>query len=222
MSHRASFYIMLSRYKDAGRLFLFLAVAVLLAFLLANGQATADALLQSPQSPPPVEESQPEPPPPTPTPPPPPPTPTPVPTEPPPEPVEAEPTAQEPLGAASTEAIQVEPSPTQPPVEPSPTLPPPTPTPLPPAAQPQASGAQTVGPQPEPLDLAREDISFATEEEGAPNFILDQIELIDTLAVSGAYIWLCCGVSLLLLLPLFLLVLYVRGRSRILQEESYY
>ncbi|MCL4294950.1 MAG: hypothetical protein KJ077_04455 [Anaerolineae bacterium] len=62
----------------------------------------------------------------------------------------------------------------------------------------------------------------SVDEEGSPsNFILDQAELIDTVVVSGAYIWLCCGVSLFLLVPLFLLFVYVRGRSKIIREEGY-
>jgi hypothetical protein len=45
--------------------------------------------------------------------------------------------------------------------------------------------------------------------------------LIDTVVVSSAYIWLCCGVSLFLLVPLFLLFVYIRGRSKIMQEENF-
>ncbi len=201
------------KYKDTGRLVLLFIAAFFLASWLIDGDVAADALLQSPQSSA-VEEPPPDPP--TPTPPPPPtPTPPPPPTEPPAEPAEA----------ASSEPVQVEPTATD--------LP--TPTPEPPAAEPvpveEPQAAEiappteppaVVEPQLEPLQRQQEEPSLEFEDEGSPSFILDQIELIDTIAVSGAYLWLCCGVGLLLVLPLFLLVLYIRGRSRILQEESYY
>jgi type IV secretory pathway VirB10-like protein len=60
-----------------------------------------------------------------------------------------------------------------------------------------------------------------TNEETARNFILDQVELIDTAVVSGAYIWLCCGVGLFLLVPMFMLILYIRGRNKVINEEDY-
>ena len=204
MGHRALLRVAILKYRDAGRLLFFLMAASVLAFLLIDGTVAAEVLLQSPQSPP-AEEPQPEPP--TPTPPPPP--PTPVPTEPPVE--EAAPVQQEPTKADPIEPPQVEPTPTIPPE--------PTPTPLPSPTEPQPT--QPI-PQPEPVDLRGDGANFEAEEEGGPNFILDQIELIDTIAISGAYLWLCCGVGLLLSLPIFLLILYVRGRSRILQEETYY
>ena len=195
------------KYKDAGRLLLLFGAAFFLVSWLIDGDVAAEALLQSPQSSAIEEPPPPAQPPPTPTLPP----PTQIPTE--------------PAEGVSSEAIQVEPTPTE--------LP--TPTPEPPPTEPVAvEEPQTVDvvapteppavvePQLEPLQRQREEPPPEFEDEGSPNFILDQIELIDTIAVSGAYLWLCCGVGLLLVLPLFLLVLYIRGRSRILQEETYY
>lgn len=51
--------------------------------------------------------------------------------------------------------------------------------------------------------------------------VLDEAELIDSVFVSLAYLWLCCGVVLLLLIPLGLLILYIRGRSKIVNEEGF-
>ncbi|MEM7347342.1 MAG: hypothetical protein AAF485_24145 [Chloroflexota bacterium] len=58
-------------------------------------------------------------------------------------------------------------------------------------------------------------------EEGSSSFTLDEAEFIDTLIVSGAYLWLCCGLALLLLVPLVLIFLYIRGRRRIADEEGF-
>jgi hypothetical protein len=77
-------------------------------------------------------------------------------------------------------------------------------------------------PTAEPVRRQREDTSISEEPSRGPvQLILDQAELIDTVVVSGAYIWLCCGVSLFLLVPLFLLFVYIRGRSKIIREEGY-
>jgi hypothetical protein len=59
------------------------------------------------------------------------------------------------------------------------------------------------------------------EEAGSRNFILDRVELIDSVVVSGAYLWLCCGVALFLLVPIFMLVLYIRGRSKMSQNDRF-
>lgn len=76
-------------------------------------------------------------------------------------------------------------------------------------------------PTPEPTPRRAREEAPVEEESGRSNFILDQAELIDTAVVSGAYIWLCCGVSLFLLVPLALLFVYIRGRSKIIKEEGY-
>lgn len=90
----------------------------------------------------------------------------------------------------------------------------------PPAVQSSAPAAP-VQPTPEPSSRRRRDETPVDESAGPSNFILDQAELIDTVVVSGAYVWLCCGVSLFLLVPLALLFVYIRGRSKIIQEEGY-
>jgi hypothetical protein len=61
----------------------------------------------------------------------------------------------------------------------------------------------------------------ADEEAESRNFILDRVELIDSVVVSGAYLWLCCGVALFLLVPIFMLVLYIRGRSKMGQNDRF-
>jgi len=65
----------------------------------------------------------------------------------------------------------------------------------------------------------RDEAAYDDAENGESNFILDQAELIDTVVVSTAYIWLCCGFMLLLLIPLVFIFLQIRGRSKILKEE---
>jgi len=126
----------------------------------------------------------------------------------------------------------------------------PPPEPAPPAEQPAATeppaddaapeqsptepapNGQPQGEQPPPAEPApeldepppAERRNFPPREDPEPtadrNFILDQAELIDSVVVSGAYIWLCCGVGLFLLIPLFLLVVYIRGRSKIQKQDD--
>ena len=67
----------------------------------------------------------------------------------------------------------------------------------------------------------RDNRGSADEAAESPNFILDEVELIDSVVVSGAYLWLCCGVILFLLVPMFMLVLYIRGRSKMGQDEGF-
>jgi hypothetical protein len=113
----------------------------------------------------------------------------------------------------------VQPPVEQPPVEQSPVEVPPE------AAPPAVEAGNPAAPLPptaEPVRREREEEPIEPEESGGPSqFILDQAELIDTVVVSGAYIWLCCGVSLFLLVPLALLFVYIRGRSKIIREEGY-
>jgi len=47
-------------------------------------------------------------------------------------------------------------------------------------------------------------------EAGQP--VINWVKFWDTVAVALAYPWLCCGVGLLLLVPLFLLFLEIKGR----------
>ena len=213
-----------------GRLYLIFLIALFSAFMVADRQAIADRLLQSPPSSP-VD---------TPTPPPPPPTATPLPPTNTPAPVEAPPTnTPQPTAppaptdtptlssVESTEASPTEeatqasqdPPTVEPTVEAPPTEPPPA------TEEPEARLAEPPpGPQPQPIQIQPRDVDtpFEVEETGeSPNFILDQVELIDSVAVSGAYVWLCCGIGLMLLTPLFFLMLYIRGRSRILREDDF-
>ena len=50
----------------------------------------------------------------------------------------------------------------------------------------------------------------ATAEQPVVNWV----KFWDTVAVMLAYPWLCCGVGLLLLVPLVLLFLEIKGRRR--------
>jgi hypothetical protein len=89
---------------------------------------------------------------------------------------------------------------------------------------PQATDTQTTAPeQPTPTATrpprSRSDQDTSEEASDSPNLILDEAEFIDTVVVSGAYMWLCCGVMFFLLVPIFMLILYIRGRSKISQDE---
>jgi hypothetical protein len=57
-------------------------------------------------------------------------------------------------------------------------------------------------------------------EAGSSNLVVDQAEMIDTVVVTTAYVWLCCGIIAILLIPLIFLFLHIRGRSKILKEEQ--
>ena len=70
-------------------------------------------------------------------------------------------------------------------------LPVPTPTPLPPLPT----------PTPQPVS-------------GSSQPIINWVKFWDTIAVTLAYPWLCCGVALLLLVPVLLLFLEIKGRRR--------
>ena len=82
------------------------------------------------------------------------------------------------------------------------------PAPLPPPVEPQ------------PYQSREQDEAYTDEANGENNLILDQAELIDTVVVSTAYVWLCCGFVLLLLIPLVFIFLQIRGRSKIIKEET--
>jgi hypothetical protein len=172
-----------------------LALALVVAAVLSPGTVTASRLAFQSSVPTPTPE-----PPPPPTPVPPPPTPTPVPPSPPTE-TPVQPTPVPPTQAPPATAVPSEPTPTplQPPPAVAPTisptpmmLPAPTPTllppppPLPPPTPPTVSGSN----QP----------------------IVNWIKFWDTIAVTLAYPWLCCGVALILLVPVVLLFLEIKGR----------
>ena len=189
---------------------LLLIISVMLSLWLTSGSVEANILFQSPQSPPiqPAVEQ--------------PPLAQPAPAEQP--PVEQPPVQQPPVEQPPVEQPPVQ----QPPVEQPPVVQPPAehaeqpvPENVAPVAQPDTSAAP-VQPTPEPVRRQQDETApIEADPAGPSNFILDQAELIDTVVVSGAYVWLCCGVSLFLLVPLFLLFVYIRGRSKIIQEENY-
>lgn len=165
-------------------------ISVMLTLWMANTSVTAKSLFQSPASP--VQQESPPPAP------------------------ETQPPAEESAPAES--------APTEAPAEPAPAQSPPTEESMPAEAAPQEPAGEPLpaeeAPPPRP---ARDQAGEIPPDEGGQsvsNFILDQVELIDTVVVSGAYLWLCCGVILFLLVPLFLLILYIRGRSRLATEEE--
>lgn len=189
-----------------------LGAGLLVAAALAPGSMAASYLVfQSPPPPtpiPPPSTPTPLPLPPTPTPIPLPPTPTPIPALPPTPTLAPVPPAQSPTEALPMEMVPTEQpalpleEPTQPPLPAvEPTEPPvmlPTPT-LP---------AQAVAPL-RPSSGA-EDGQAPGAEAGQP--VINWVKFWDTVAVTLAYPWLCCGVSLLLMAPLALLFLEIKGR----------
>jgi hypothetical protein len=204
--------------KQAGTPFFFdgpvrlgslLLVAVFVSMFLATGNVTADALFQSPQSPveepaPPPEQEQ----------------------QPPAQPEEATPEAapptaeQPPADDTGQEPAEVVPDDTAP-VDTAPA------DSEPPAENNQA--APTVAPDTQPppvvastpLPPARQEAirpGQQAEDSDGSSLILDEAEMIDTLVVSFAYVWLCCGIVIILLIPLIFLFLQIRGRSKISRE----
>jgi len=195
-------------------------IAILVVVLVpaGAGPATARYLFQSP-----VQTPTPEPPTPTPIPPSPtpvPPTPTPEPPSPTPEPPTPTPELPTPTPEPATPTPSLEvPTATPPPTEPAPTAPseqPPAETPtaetihLPaverggqaeqPPAPPEADQPPAPPPQPPPSAEEAEEIDLA--------------RLIDGLVVIFSYIWLTCGVVLLLTIPVVLVLLNRWGRRR--------
>lgn len=87
---------------------------------------------------------------------------------------------------------------------------------------PQLSTIDEPPPLPQPTPIPRTDNSddLLDEEEGASNFILDRVEMVDSLVVSGAYVWLCCGAVFLLLIPLTFLLLQIRGQIKLRREQN--
>jgi hypothetical protein len=172
--------------RREGKAILRLAPLVLVSFLLAVAMGRTD-LAASPglfQSPPTAEPASPTPEP----------TATLAATEP------VAPTA-EPTQAPVPTAVPTEipPTATQPP--PPPTVAPPTPTftPLP------TIGAG--GPQATPDEGQR-----YTDED--TRFAFEWGTLFDSVALGASYIWLCCGVFVLILIPLLFIVLWMASRRR--------
>ncbi len=184
-----------------------LGVALLVAAVLSPGTVTASYL--SFQSPP---AATPTPLPPTPTPPPPAPTATEAPTPVPPEPTPTEvPPTVAPTEPLSTEEVV----PTEP-IPPEGETPPSTEEAVPPTALPTVppvQGEATLSPQatePPPGSPTPETEQPPDAEAGRS--VINWVKFWDTVAVALAYPWLCCGVGLLLLVPLILLYLEIKGR----------
>jgi hypothetical protein len=92
-----------------------------------------------------------------------------------------------------------------------------------PVAQPESTTGEASSLEPPPLAQPRPErverlTGRESDEENSRNLILDQAELIDTVVVSTAYVWLCCGIMLFLLIPLVFLFLQIRGRTQIKDE----
>ena len=165
-----------------------LGVALLVAAVLAPGTVDASRLVF--QSPP---ESTPIPPTPTPIPPEPQPTATPIPP--------AEPPTPTPIPPAQP------PTPT-----PIPPAQPPTPTPIPPAQPPTPTPIPAVS-SPTPVAPTVTPTASPTATPGGTNQpIVNWVKFWDTIAVTFSYPWLCCGVILILLVPVVLLFLEIKGR----------
>ncbi len=207
-------YLKRIHFLDSGfvRLTILLVMSIgLTSFLANNGSVSAETLLQSP----PLESP---------------------PTDP---PTEVPPTEVPPVEAPADSAPPVEaPADSAPPVEATPTdnqtenveseqtdttfqspaaSPVLTTTPTlneaPPMVLPTPLPASRAGRESDPIEEG--------DEGGASNLILDQVELIDSVVVSGAYVWLCCGIGLFLLLPLVFLLLQIRGQLKLQKEDDF-
>ena len=170
-----------------GRLLAWLFMALLVAAVLSPGTAIAARLLfQSPPTETPV-----------------PPAPTPIPPTPiPPTPVPATPTLVVPTATPLPPAL--------PPTEAIPTA-----TPLPiPATPTLAVPLPPLEPSPTPTLIPELPTPAEPDSSGPNQPVVNWVKFWDTIAVAVAYPWLCCGVSLLLLVPLVLLFMEIKGRRR--------
>lgn len=203
--------------SEVVRLLLLFAGALSLTLILSDNQATAHRLFQSPASPAvaPVPAD-------------------PVPTQPPAAPPpadqpQAQPPPEQPAAQppAPVEPVQpAEPGPVEP-VQPEQAEPAPLESAAPelvsPVSSPQPGTGQVSAleppplPQPKPERIDRS-TDRETEEEGSPDLTLNRAQLIDTVVVSMAYVWLCCGIMLFLLIPLVFLFLQIRGRTKMGEE----
>jgi hypothetical protein len=179
---------------------LWLGVALLVAAALSPGTVTASRLVfQSPPEATPIPPTA-TPPPPTATAVPPPPTSTPAPPPAVSTPVEVVPTE------APTEALPPE---AAPPHEPPPT----EETPAEPSMEP--TEPPTAVPEPTtPVEADEAPDTPLPPEVGTNQPIINWVKFWDTMAVTFAYPWLCCGVTLLLMVPVVLLFLEIKGRRR--------
>lgn len=113
---------------------------------------------------------------------------------------------------------------------PEPAAPPPAEIPAP-SPQPQPAPVTPVAPaRPRPaspgllIDEPVAQLQPSQEEAPAPRldqFVVNWTKFWDTLVLYASYPWLCCGILLLLGVPLTLLMLEIRGRRRprVLPEE---
>lgn len=136
---------------------------------------------------------------------------------------------QSPVGAEVAPPVQ--------PVEPAaPQQPPDSAAPAPDAVVPSAAGesqpapvdagqsaseGETLLPPPLPEPERRSSRDSTPLADADSQMVVDQAEFIDTVVVSFAYVWLCCGIVLILVIPLVFLFLHIRGRSKMLKEEQY-
>ncbi len=183
-----------------------LGVALLVAAALSAGTVSASRLAFQSAVPTPI------PPTPTPVPPPPPPTPTPVPPPPPPTPVPPAPLESPTAEAPPPSPTSTEAAPTEITIESLPTEAALPEQPVPVEGQPTQEASA-------PLVEATEatDISPPLEAEQPPGVeanqpVINWVKFWDTVAVTLAYPWLCCGVALMLLVPVVLLFLEIKGR----------
>ena len=58
------------------------------------------------------------------------------------------------------------------------------------------------------------------EEENSQNWMFDRAEFVDTIIVFASSFWLCCGIGIFLLVPLLLLVLQIRGGSKLRRAKK--
>jgi cytoskeletal protein RodZ len=191
-----------------------LGVALLVVAVLSPGSVTASRLVfQSPPESPPAATPTPIPPTPIPPPPTPPPaepaTETPTPVPPAPTPTESAPIETVPAEVVPTEALPTE---ATSPAEGQPTQEAPLPSieptqPPPPVPQATIPAQVTQAPEAPPPPEAQQPPGT---QSGQP--VVNWVKFWDTMAVLVAYPWLCCGVGLLLLVPLILLFLEIRGR----------
>jgi hypothetical protein len=222
MSRLTQFCLALSQHLSdftSTRLLALFFLALALTWTISRGEVTAEVLFQSPESPlpepvpveqefvpeaPPVEEVVPEP--------------APVEEVVPVAPVEPEIPVEPP---PVEEVVPVEPQPelVQPQAEPGNTFE--SPVPSLPAPDQQAGAPAAPEPPSRRVDPEDRQIEDDFEEAGDANFILDRAEFIDTMVVSTAYVWLCCGIVIFLMIPLVFLFLQIRGRTKMSRENIY-
>jgi len=200
---RSTFVALWNKTKSLSPLVPLMLVSLLLALLLGVGNDVvgASSLFQSP---PPREEPTATPPEPT---------ATPLPTEtpiPPPEPT-ATPLPPEATAAAPAETPEA-------PSEGSPSAP--AETPAPPAEAPDEA-PEAAEPTPATLEEPEEKEEAPPPEESPP-LIFNWGVFLNTVIVTLAWAWICCGVCGLVGTPLAFILLYVGGKRRLRQrlEES--